>query len=252
MEELDNSFSQDTPVWAIFGDLMAGLVGVFVLFLVWTLGLQVELSQSLQQETQMRQSEQARRIVLEEALAGPLAAGRITLLDGRIGISGSVLFASNSVALQSEGRKLLRSLVGPLQVYLDQRDEMLMVSGFTDDLQIQPGNIQFEDNWQLSAERALTVTRTLIEEGMPTSLIFAAAFGQEQPVAPNADDLSRAKNRRVEIAPVPKSKGGRTEEIPMLVVPNGGAAIQAEGAIEPSTQASMQSSSEQLLEDAKH
>ncbi len=219
MEELENSFNQDTPVWAIFGDLMAGLVGVFVLFLVWTLGLQVELSQSLQQETEMRQSEQARRIVLEEALAAPLASGRVTLLDGRIGISGSVLFASNSAKLQGEGRELLKSLVNPLQVYLGQRDEMLMVSGFTDDLQIQPGNLQFEDNWQLSAERALTVTRTLIEEGMPTSLIFAAAFGQEQPVVANKDELSRAKNRRVEIAPVPKSKGSEAEKIPMLVVP---------------------------------
>jgi flagellar motor protein MotB len=35
--------------------------------------------------------------------------------------------------------------------------------------------------------------------------VFAAAFGSEQPVSSNADEAGRAKNRRVEIAPVPRS-----------------------------------------------
>jgi flagellar motor protein MotB len=204
MEELDQSLSQDTPVWAIFGDLMAGLVGVFVLLLVWTLGIQVELAQSLEQEIQKRQAEEQRRMALEQALADPLSNGRITLRDGKIGISGSVLFSTNSAELQKEGRDLLQTLVAPLQVYLDERDEMLMVSGFTDNRPIQKGNLHFRDNWQLSSERALTVTRSLIEEGMPASLVFAAAFGAQQPVVENIDNESRAKNRRVEMAPVPK------------------------------------------------
>jgi flagellar motor protein MotB len=204
MEELDQSLSQDTPVWAIFGDLMAGLVGVFVLLLVWTLGIQVELAQSLEQEIQKRQAEEQRRMALEQSLADPLSNGRITLRDGKIGISGSVLFSTNSAELQKEGRDLLQTLVAPLQVYLDERDEMLMVSGFTDNRPIQKGNLHFRDNWQLSSERALTVTRSLIEEGMPASLVFAAAFGAQQPVVENIDNASRAKNRRVEMAPVPK------------------------------------------------
>lgn len=204
MEELDDSLSQDTPVWAIFGDLMAGLVGVFVLLLVWTLGIQVELAQSLEQEIQKRQAEEQRRMALEQALADPLSNGRITLRDGKIGISGSVLFSTNSAELQTEGRDLLHTLVAPLQVYLDDRDEMLMVSGFTDNRPIQKGNLHFRDNWELSSERALTVTRSLIEEGMPASLVFAAAFGAQQPVVENIDNASRAKNRRVEMAPVPK------------------------------------------------
>ena len=43
MEELQQELNDDTPVWAIFGDLMSALVGVFVLILVWVLGYQVEL-----------------------------------------------------------------------------------------------------------------------------------------------------------------------------------------------------------------
>ena len=204
MEQLEESISHDTPVWAIFGDLMAGLVGVFVLLLVWTLGIQLELAQSLENEIEKRQLEEQRRMALEEALADPLATGRVTLRDGRIGISGSVLFSTNSDELQPEGRKLLRTLVAPLQVYLGERDEMLMVSGCTDDQPIQKGNNRFQDNWELSAERALTVTRGLIDEGMPPSMVFAAAFGAQQPVVPNLDDAGRSQNRRVEMAPVPK------------------------------------------------
>lgn len=205
MEELRDELAQDTPVWAVFGDLMAGLVGIFVLILVWVLGYQVELAQTLREETGKRQQEEQRRMALEQALADPLAAGRITLRDGRIGISGSVLFALNSDQLQEEGQALLQTLVGPLQVYLGERDELLMVSGFTDDLPIQQGNNRFTDNWELSAQRALTVTRALIDSGMPPSMVFAAAFGAQQPVAPNLDDAGRSQNRRVEMAPVPRS-----------------------------------------------
>ena len=206
MEQLEESISHETPVWPIFGDLMAGLVGVFVLILVWTLGIQLELAQSLETEIQKRQEEEQRRMALEEALADPLATGRVTLHNGRIGISGSVLFALNSDQLQGEGRALLKTLVKPLQVYLGERDQILMVSGFTDDLPIQKGNNHFDDNWALSAERALTVTRALIADGMPPEMVFAAAFGAQQPVVPNIDSTSRAQNRRVEMAPVPKSQ----------------------------------------------
>src|SRR5690606_32070539 len=155
-------------------------------------------------EISKRQAEEQRRMALEEALADPLGSGRVTLVDGRIGISGSVLFALNSDQLQAEGRQLLQSLVEPLRLYLGQREEILMVSGFTDDLPIQKGNNHFADNWELSAQRALTVTRALIDAGMPSSMVFAAAFGAEQPIAANTDAEGRAQNRRVEMAPVPK------------------------------------------------
>jgi len=197
--------AHEPPVWAVFGDLMSALVGIFVLVLVWTLGLQVELARSLEEEVALRQSEQERREQLERALSDPLAQGRITLRDGRIGISGQLLFALNSAELQEEGRELIVSLVEPLQAWLGQREELLMVSGFTDDLPIQEGNFRFADNWELSAQRALTVTRELIAAGMPRELVFAAAFAEQQPVVANTDADSRARNRRVEMAPVPRS-----------------------------------------------
>lgn len=203
-DELEMEGEAGVPIWAAFGDLMSVLLGTFVLILVGVIGVQLQLSHRLDEEVKQRQVEQKRRTSLEQALAAPLAAGRVTLVDGRIGIRGNVLFALNSDQLQPEGRELLKSLAGPLTRYLTSRDEILMVSGFTDDQQVHDGNRHFADNWELSAERALTVTRALVAEGVPASSVFAAAFGSQQPVDSNQNEEGRAKNRRVEIAPIPK------------------------------------------------
>ncbi len=205
----DDGAGQSAPVWTVFADLMAGLLGAFVLVLVGVLVVQMDLVTSLKTEVEKRRVEEQRRMALEKALAVPLASGRVTLANGRIGISGSVLFALNSDQLRPEGRQLLKTLVQPLRVYLGERGEMLMVSGFTDDKPIQGGNRQFDDNLELSAQRALTVTRALIGEGMPADQVFAAAFGQQQPVASNASENGRALNRRVEMAPVPRAGGAQ-------------------------------------------
>jgi flagellar motor protein MotB len=202
-EDIDGGVEQVAPIWPVFGDLMSVLLGAFVLILVGVIGVQLELSSKLEQEVKQRQLETQRRKTLEQALAGPLAAGRVTLVNGRIGISGNVLFALNSDQLQPQGRDLLKSLAGPLSAYLGANDEILMVSGFTDDQRLREGNRRFADNWELSAQRALTVTRALIDDGVPASSLFAAAFGSGQPVSSNTDEQGRAKNRRVEIAPVP-------------------------------------------------
>jgi flagellar motor protein MotB len=203
-DDMEVETESNAPIWAAFGDLMSVLLGAFVLILVGVIGVQLQLSNRLDEEVKQRQAAEQRRVTLEQALAAPLASGRVTLVNGRIGIRGSVLFALNSDQLQPEGRDVLKSLAGPLTDYLKSRNEILMVSGFTDDQQVRDSNRQFADNWELSAERALTVTRALIADGVPASSVFAAAFGSGQPVATNGNDEGRAKNRRVEIAPIPK------------------------------------------------
>ena len=211
-EEIELDGEVSTPVWAAFGDLMSVLLGAFVLILVGVVAIQLELSQRLDQEVAQREAEARRRQTLEQALAGPLAAGRVTLVDGRIGIRGSVLFALNSDQLQPEGRELLKSLAAPLAGYLASREEILMVSGFTDDQPVRDTNRQFADNWELSAQRSLTVTRALIAEGVPAGSVFAAAFGAEQPVDSNNSEEGRSRNRRVEMAPIPRPKATDTPD----------------------------------------
>lgn len=202
--ERDTGLEPMDSTWAVFGDLMSVLLGAFVLVLMGVIAMQLELSSKLEDEVRQRQEETQKRQALEQALAEPLAAGRVTLINGRIGISGSVLFALNSDELQPEGLEVLQSLVEPLTQYLQTHDEVLMISGFTDDRPIWEGNLRFADNWDLSAKRALTVTRALIESGIASSSVFAAAFGSEQPVASNEDESGRAQNRRVEISTIPR------------------------------------------------
>ena len=209
----DDAPEQDT-IWPVFGDLMACLFGLFVLFFVWAIAFQVDLAGDLEAERAARAEERARLDALERALAGPLAEGRITLTDGRIGIRGSILFGLGSADLQPEGDGLLETIAPALQTYLDEHDELIMVSGFTDDLALTASSRGYADNWELSAQRALTVTRALAAAGVPEERLFAAGFGQAHPVAPNDTPDNRARNRRVEISPIPRRHAGTASASP--------------------------------------
>jgi flagellar motor protein MotB len=193
---------------------------MFALFFTWAVVLEAGTAEKLRDERTRaaaertlaeaeraeRLAERERLMALERALAGPLADGRISLEGGRIGISGSVLFDLSSAALEPEGAQVLADVAAPLAVYLRAHDAMIMVSGFTDD-KPRRGDLPGHDNWALSAERAMTVVRTLIDAGLPPDRVFGAGFGETHPVAPNDSDESRARNRRVEIAPVPRTVG---------------------------------------------
>jgi outer membrane protein OmpA-like peptidoglycan-associated protein len=197
------SGSDRLPVFAAFSDLLACVLGIFVLFFVWVVSFEVSMASELETERARRMEATGRLQELETALAGPLRAGLITFIDGTIGIRGSVLFDLNSAQLRDEGSDLLRQLAGPLASYLGSHDEVLMVSGFTDDLQIRVApTSMYKDNWELSVQRSLTVVRTMIEAGVPPEALFAAGFGENHPVVPNDTELNRARNRRVELAPV--------------------------------------------------
>ena len=59
---IDDGLGETAPVWAVFGDLMAGVVGAFVLILIGVLLVQMDLVSSLQSEIAKRQQEEARRM----------------------------------------------------------------------------------------------------------------------------------------------------------------------------------------------
>ncbi|MBI2391532.1 MAG: OmpA family protein [Deltaproteobacteria bacterium] len=208
LEAAHDESAESPPIWPAFGDLMACLFGIFVLLFVWAIAFHVDLSRDLAVERDARVAEAAKREKLEELLkrtSGNGFEGRVTMIDGRIGIGGAVLFRSSSADLQPEGATLLGELAKPLASYLAAHEtDAIMVSGFTDNLAVANPAKGFKDNWELSAARALTVVRALVAAGLPADRVFAAGFGETHPVAPNASDDGRAKNRRVEIAPVPR------------------------------------------------
>lgn len=145
-----------------------------------------------------------------EALAAEVKDGRVMLRRLRDGVvvelPNAVLFPSGSAELNAAGKETLAKVAGAIK---DLEDRRVRVEGHTDDVPVG-GKAPFQDNWNLSAQRALTVTRFLQEAGVDPSLLSAEARSEYAPVAPNDDDSNRAKNRRIEIYLVPKP-GGASE-----------------------------------------
>lgn len=203
MFEENSEDDAPVPVWPAFGDLMACLFGLFVLFFVWAVAVQTTLEHDLTTEREAHKAKEKRLQTLEEAFASEIAKGRITIVNGHIGIGQNVLFASASATLTAEGEALIKDLSPIFKTYASSHPELLMVSGFTDDHPLH-GNSEFRDNWELSTARALVVTRALEANGVPRAALVVAGFGENHALAPNDTAEHRAMNRRVEIAPVPK------------------------------------------------
>lgn len=72
------------------------------------------------------------------------------------------------------------------------------IEGFTDNEPIH--SARFPSNWDLSAGRALTILHFLIDQhGFPPVGLSATGFGEQHPVADNATEEGRSRNRRVDL-----------------------------------------------------
>jgi len=103
---------------------------------------------------------------------------------------------------QSQRAFLERLAPSLASLLAEEPDQMVLVGGHTDDRALR-GDGRFASNWELSAARALAVTRVLTGAGLPPTRVLAAGFGAEHPRVPNADERARRKNRRIEVLLVP-------------------------------------------------
>jgi len=118
------------------------------------------------------------------------AAGTITvtLPDAILFDPGKASLKKKTIAELDHIRSVLR------QKYANRQIDVI---GHTDSDPIKKS--KWKDNWELSAERALTVTRYLIARGARKSMVRAIGCGAARPIASNATAGGKAKNRRVEI-----------------------------------------------------
>lgn len=112
-----------------------------------------------------------------------------------IAVPGSVLFASGKADLRAEGSKSLDAITSTIKSEYPDKD--IMVFGHTDDVPIKKSG--WKDNYELSAQRALTVVRYLGERGLDFGKLIACGAGEHRPRMPNTNADNRSKNRRVEI-----------------------------------------------------
>lgn len=110
-------------------------------------------------------------------------------------VSDQVLFEPGSAELRPEGRAVLAGLADALVALPNP----IAIEGHTDDVPIS--NARFPSNWELSTARATSVLQHLLASySFPPARLTASGYGEQHPVADNADAAGRARNRRVDIA----------------------------------------------------
>jgi len=120
------------------------------------------------------------------------AAGTITVT-----LPNTILFESGKAELKSATSAELDHILSVLKSKYAGKE--IDVVGHTDTDPIAKTKDLWKDNWESSAERALSVTRYLMAQGIPASQLRAAGCGPARPLAPNTTAAGKAKNRRVEI-----------------------------------------------------
>ena len=135
---------------------------------------------------------------------------RVSARHGQLVVSlpAEVLFPSGSADLSKQGEYAVVEVAAVLKKFADRR---YLVVGHTDNQDFakpKAGSAAADacvpkDNWQLSTERALTVTRVMVTAGMDPKNLMPAGEGDHDPVASNANGEGRQKNRRIEIVLLP-------------------------------------------------
>ena len=158
-------------------------------------------------EAMLRSREEAINAIrrkVTDALTGFDGKGlSISIKNGNVYVSmdDKLLFRSGSFEIDPNGARAVHDLA---TVLAQNPDINVMVEGHTDDVPYRP-NGQLRDNLDLSAKRATTVVRLLLEnKGIAPNRIIAAGRGESLPVASGKTSEARAKNRRTEIILTPK------------------------------------------------
>jgi outer membrane protein OmpA-like peptidoglycan-associated protein len=101
-----------------------------------------------------------------------------------------VLFEFNRSRLTAGARDTVRDIADVVKT-VSNRD--IFVEGHTDSV----GTIAY--NQKLSEERAWSVADELVSNGVQRRHVFTKGFGESTPIASNATDAGRGRNRRVEV-----------------------------------------------------
>jgi chemotaxis protein MotB len=126
----------------------------------------------------------------------------VEMKNGKVYVSMSdkLLFKSGSAAVEEKGQEAIKTLADVLNKNVDID---VLIEGHTDNIPIKTA--KYEDNWALSADRALSIVRLLSEDyKVNPKRLEAAGRGEFYPKASNEVAEGRAKNRRTEIILTPK------------------------------------------------
>lgn len=172
---------------------------------------QNELMAELEQVRKMKEAAEKRNAEFKKIMAklkSMIDSGKLSvnIRKGRmiVSLSSDILFPSGRTNLTDEGKEAIAELCETLKT-LEGRS--FLVVGHSDSSPIKTK--RFPSNWELSSQRAIEVTRLMIENGVKPEMLSAAGQAEFDPIAENDTPENKAKNRRVEIVFMPK-----IEELP--------------------------------------
>ena len=125
----------------------------------------------------------------------------IRIVGDRFVFQSEVLFASGASDIATAGKKELAQLARTLNSIAPNIPKkinwILQIEGHTDHIPIS--NKRFQNNWELSAARAISVVEFLIGQGGPADRLSAAGYGEFQPLDKRRDEIGNRRNRRIEM-----------------------------------------------------
>jgi chemotaxis protein MotB len=172
---------------------------------------QSQLAATLEQERLAKEDEIKRLTRTQEELSKSLqdeiSKGNITIQQVRdrltINMVDRVLFDSGQAQVKPAGIKVLKQVGDVLGKITDKQ---IRIEGHTDNVPISSKlQNRFKTNWELSAARATTVVRYLIDQGgVDRQYLSAVGYADTHPLASNDSEEGRSSNRRIEIVLYPK------------------------------------------------
>jgi chemotaxis protein MotB len=125
----------------------------------------------------------------------------VQIVGDRFVFQSEVLFAPGQANIGATGQQQLSKLAIALADIAakipDDINWVLQVDGHTDNLPVRAG--RYADNWDLSTERALSVVRFLVSQGVPAARLAATGYGEFQPLTSGDTTEDRRLNRRIEL-----------------------------------------------------
>jgi chemotaxis protein MotB len=126
----------------------------------------------------------------------------IQVVGDRFVFQSEVLFPVGSADLTQAGQDQISQLASTLKEISKEIPSdvnwVLRVDGHADRQPVTAGRT-YASNWELSAGRAITVVKLLINDGIPANRLAATGFADNQPLDPADTPEAYAKNRRIEI-----------------------------------------------------
>jgi chemotaxis protein MotB len=125
----------------------------------------------------------------------------IHIVGDRFVFQSEVLFAPGKAELTDGAKQQLGPIFDALKQIAAKIppdiDWVLRVDGHTDHRKINTP--EFPSNWELSTERAISVVRYAVADGVPANHLAAAGFADNQPLDPADTPDAYRRNRRIEL-----------------------------------------------------